>query len=43
MLFALLSALLAPSALAIGEDGVLALTDATFYDFVGKDVPALVE
>ena len=44
MLFqALLLLALVCGAQAIGEDGVLALTDATFGDFVGKDVPALVE
>ena len=43
MLHSLLLAALFTSVAAIGEDGVLALTDATFNDFVGKDTPALVE
>ena len=47
MLSAALSAVallaLSSPALAIGEDGVLALTDATFGDYIGKDAAALVE
>ena len=43
MLFALVLAALLPATWAIGEDGVLALTDATFGDYIGKDAAALVE
>ena len=42
-LVAALAFALLPTSFAIGEDGVLALTDATFEQFVGKDAPALVE